>query len=278
MLRIERRLCILMSQPAADAVVLLDKQGGIATVTLNRPTKLNALNRELRTAFCHTMQALRDDESIGVVIITGAGRGFCAGLDLKELGADAALETGAVVRDVTNISFVSVIEDMTVPVIAAVNGFAITGGFELALACDLMIAGESAQFADTHARVGVMPGGGMSARLPRAIGIRKAKEMSLTGNYLSARDAERLGLVNRVVPDDRLLVEARELANQILSSDQNLVRQMKRLYDLTTRATLGDALRIEQETFRAFNSSSKLSDFDRRRESVIERGRSQTRS
>lgn len=267
-----------MSQPAADAVVLLDKQGGIATVTLNRPTKLNALNRELRTAFCHTMQALRGDESVGVVIITGAGRGFCAGLDLKELGADAAQETGAVVRDVTNISFVSVIEDMTVPVIAAVNGFAITGGFELALACDLMIAGESAQFADTHARVGVMPGGGMSARLPRAIGIRKAKEMSLTGNYLSARDAERLGLVNRVVPDDRLLAEARELASQILSADQNLVRQMKRLYDLTTRATLEEALRIEQETFRAFNSSSKLSDFDRRRESVIERGRSQTRS
>jgi enoyl-CoA hydratase len=123
-----------------------------------------------------------------------------------------------------------------------------------------------------------MPGGGMSARLPRAVGIRKAKEMSLTGNYLSAGEAERLGLVNRVVPDDRLLAEAHELASQILSGDQNFVRQMKQLYNLTSRTTLEDALRIEQEHFRAFNSSSKLSDFDRRRESVMQRGRAQTRS
>jgi enoyl-CoA hydratase len=267
-----------MSESATEPVVLLANEGGIATVTLNRPTKLNALNRELRTAFCHTMQALRDDQSVGVVIITGAGRGFCAGLDLKELGAESTRESGAVVRDTTNVSFVTVIEDMAVPVIAAVNGFAITGGFELALACDIMLAAESAQFADTHARVGVMPGGGMSARLPRAVGLRKAKELSLTGNYLSAREAERLGLVNRVVRDDRLLAEARELASQILSGDQNFVRQMKHLYDLTSRTTLEDALRIEQETFRAFNSSSKLSDFDRRREAVMQRGRSQTRS
>ena len=268
-----------MSESATEPVVLLAKEGGLAIVTLNRPTKLNALNRELRAAFCHTMQALRDDESINVVIITGAGRGFCAGLDLKELGAESNHDGGgAVVRDTTNVSFVSVIEDMNVPVIAAVNGFAITGGFELALACDIMIAAESAQFADTHARVGVMPGGGMSARLPRAVGLRKAKELSLTGNYLSAREAERLGLLNRVVPDDRLLAEARELANQILSGDQNFVRQMKRLYDLTSRTTLEEALRIEQETFRAFNSSSKLTDFDRRGEAVMQRGRSQTRS
>lgn len=265
-----------MSQ-SAEPVVLLAKEGGIAIVTLNRPSKLNALNRELRTAFCHTMQALRDDGAASVVIITGAGRGFCAGLDLQELGA-ASREGETVVRDTTNVSFVSVIDDMRVPVIAAVNGFAITGGFELALACDLMIAAESARFADTHARVGVMPGGGMSARLPRAIGIRKAKEMSLTGNYLSAREAERLGLVNRVVPDDQLMAEARELAGQILSADQKMVRGMKRLYDLTTRTTLEDALRIEQEHFRAFNSGSKLSDFDERRAAVMERGRTQSRS
>ncbi|MGA2409380.1 MAG: enoyl-CoA hydratase, partial [Candidatus Binataceae bacterium] len=219
-----------MSEP----VVLVNQEGGVATVTLNRPEKLNALNRELRSEFCRVMQALRDDPGAGVVIITGAGRAFCAGLDLKELGSDNAKEGGAVVRDTTTVSFISVIEDMRVPVIAAVNGFAVTGGFELALACDMIVATEGASFADTHARVGVMPGGGMSARLPRAIGIRKAKEMSLTGNYLPAREAERMGLVNRVVPNDRLLAEATELARQILGADQNLVRQMKRLYDLTT--------------------------------------------
>jgi enoyl-CoA hydratase/carnithine racemase len=148
----------------------------------------------------------------------------------------------------------------------------------LALACDMIIAAESARFADTHARVGVMPGGGMSARLPRAIGIRKAKEMSLKANYLSAVEAERIGLVNRVVPDDRLMAEALELAKQILGADQKIVRGMKALYDLTTRNTLEEALRIEQEHFRAFNSGSKLSDFDNRRAAVMERGRTQTRS
>ena len=253
-----------MSEP----VILVSKNNGIATVTLNRPEKLNALNRELRSTFCRTMQQLRDDREIGVVIITGAGRAFCAGLDLREIGSEG-------IRDDGNATFISVIDDMAVPVIAAVNGFAITGGFEIVLACDMIIAAEEAQFADTHARVGVMPGGGMSARLPRAIGIRKAKELSLTGNYLGAREAERMGLVNQVVPRERLLAVANELATQILSANQSIVRQMKRLYELTTRASLHDALRIEQDFFRAFNSDASLRDFEGRRESVMERGRSQ---
>jgi enoyl-CoA hydratase len=140
-----------------------------------------------------------------------------------------------------------VVDDMEVAVISAINGFAITGGFELALACDILIAAEEAQFADTHARVGVMPGGGISARLPRAVGIRKAKELSLAGNYLLARDAERMGLVNCVVPRDQLLAAAREMATQIASANQTIVRQMKHLYDLTTRNSLGEALQIEQD-------------------------------
>jgi enoyl-CoA hydratase len=258
-----------------EAVVIVKKEGGIATVTLNRPEKLNALNRELRTTFCKTMQQLRDDPEAQVVIITGAGRAFCAGLDLRELGADAGRESGALVRDGSAVSFITVIEDMNVPVIAAVNGFAVTGGFELALACDMIVAAEEAQFADTHARVGVMPGGGMTARLPRAVGIRKAKELSLTGNYLAAREAERMGLVNRVVPAGEVLKEAQAIATQILSANQTVVRQLKRLYDLTTRATLHDAVRIEQDFFRAYNSGSNLKDFDRQREAVMERGRAQ---
>jgi enoyl-CoA hydratase len=260
-----------MSEP----VVLVTKAGGIATVTLNRPEKLNALNRDLRSNFCRAMQELRDDPEAQVVIITGAGRAFCAGLDLRELGAEGSGESGAVVRDGTTVSFITVIEDMKVPVIAAVNGFAVTGGFEMVLACDMVVAAEDAQFADTHARVGVMPGGGMTARLPRAIGIRKAKELSLTGNYLGAREAERMGLVNRVVAPGEALKEAQAIAAQILTANQPIVRQLKKLYELTTRATLEDAIRIEQEYFRAYNSSSKLKDFDRQREAVMERGRSQ---
>jgi enoyl-CoA hydratase len=258
-----------MSEP----VVLMEKAGGIATVTLNRPEKLNALNRELRTEFCRAMQQLRDDPEAQVVIITGAGRAFCAGLDLRELATDDGRENA--LRDASTVSFITVIEDMNVPVIAAVNGFAVTGGFELALACDMIVASEDAQFADTHARVGVMPGGGMTARLPRAVGIRKAKELSLTGNYLGAREAERMGLVNRVVASGTAVKEAQTIAAQILSANQSVVRQLKRLYDLTTRTTLHDALRIEQDFSRAYDSAAKIKDFDRRRETVMERGRSQ---
>jgi enoyl-CoA hydratase len=193
-----------MSQP----LVTVSKDNGVATVTLNRPEKLNALNREMRGMFCRAMQELGADPAVAVVIITGAGRAFSAGLDLNELGAEGLRETGGV-------TFISVVERMEAPVIAAVNGYAVTGGFELALACDIIIAAETAQFADTHARVGVMPGGGMSARLPRAVGVRKAKELSLTGNYLNARDAELLGLVNRVVAADQLMAAAGELATSL---------------------------------------------------------------
>jgi enoyl-CoA hydratase len=253
-----------MSQP----VVLVSKDNRLATVTLNRPEKLNALNAELRTTFCATMQKLRADPEVGCVIITGAGRAFCAGLDLRELST-------AQVREMGGANFISVIEEMEVPVIAAVNGFAVTGGFELALACDMMLAAETAQFADTHARVGVMPGGGMTARLPQAVGIRKARELSLTGNYLTAQVAEKLGLVNRVVPQDKLLAVARELAAQILSCDPLMVRQIKRLYDLTSRASVGDGLRLEQDFSRAHSLSRDLGDMDTRRQRVMERGRAQ---
>jgi enoyl-CoA hydratase len=256
-----------MNQP----LVTVSKDNGIATVTLNRPEKLNALNREMRGMFCSAMQELGADPATAVVIITGAGRAFSAGLDLNELGVEGIRESGGV-------TFISVVERMEVPVIAAVNGYAITGGFELALACDIIVAAETAQFADTHARVGVMPGGGMSARLPRAVGVRKAKELSLTGNYLNARDAERLGLVNRVVPADQLMAAAGELARQIVGADQRVVRQMKRLINLATEAPLGDGLRIEQDFFRAFNQSRNFQGVEQRRAGVIERGRSQSRN
>jgi enoyl-CoA hydratase len=256
-----------MSEP----VVLVVIDNRLATVTLNRPEKLNALSAELRSAFVREMQKLRTNREVGCVIITGAGRAFCAGLDLRELSS-------AQLREMGGANFVSVIEDMEVPVIAAVNGFAVTGGFELALACDILIAADTAQFADTHARVGVMPGGGMTARLPQAVGIRKARELSLTGNYLTAQEAEKLGLVNRVVPQDKLMDVARELAGQILSCDPLMIRQIKRLYDLNSRSSVGDGLRVEQDFSRAHSLSRDLSDMDARRQRVMERGRAQKAS
>jgi enoyl-CoA hydratase len=252
----------------SQSVVLVEKRNRVATVTLNRPESLNAFNRELRTTFVSRMLELRDDQQISVIIVTGAGRAFSAGLDLKEIST-------ASLREPSNVTFISVVDDMAVPVIAAVNGYAITGGLELVLACDIVVATEGARFADTHARVGVMPGGGMSVRLPRAVGVRKAKELSLTGNFLSAEDALQMGLVNRVVPKDQLMLVAQELAAQISSADQNVVRQMKRLIDRASLITAGDGLRLEQDFFKAFNRSDYPRDFEKRRLEVQARGRQQ---
>jgi enoyl-CoA hydratase len=170
----------------------------IAVVTLNRPEAMNALSRALRAALDGAMTELAADPGVRVVVMTGAGRAFTAGLDLKELGSDpdglgAANATGARENPVLAI------RQCPKPIIGAINGVAITGGFEVALACDVLIASSTARFADTHARVGILPGWGLSQRLSRVIGPYRAKELSLTGNFLDAPTALAWGLVNRVV-------------------------------------------------------------------------------
>ncbi|MYE14133.1 MAG: enoyl-CoA hydratase, partial [Gammaproteobacteria bacterium] len=178
-------------------MLLVERKDGVATLTLNRPEQMNALSMELRRLLADELDALRHDEEIGVVILTGAGRAFCAGLDLKEMGGERPAEaTGR--GDLPDPA--QMLRRLRQPVIGAVNGVAVTGGFEIALACDMLIAAPEAQFADTHARVGLLAGWGLSQRLSRIVGPNRARELSLTGNYLSAERAERWGLVNRVVP------------------------------------------------------------------------------
>lgn len=168
-------------------MLLVEKQDGIAVVTLNRPEAMNALSKALRSELYKAMVALDADPEVRVVILTGAGeRAFTAGLDLKELGSDAGA-MGAANAEGADENPVKAIELCKKPVIGAINGVAITGGFEVALACDVLIASENARFADTHARVGIMPGWGLSQKLSRLIGLYRAKELSLTGNFLSAR-------------------------------------------------------------------------------------------
>src|SRR6185503_12235272 len=198
----------------ADPVLLTEKSDGILTLTLNRPSAMNALSRELRGALIGAFRALADDPEVGVVILTGAGRAFCAGLDLKELGGETSTATD-VAKTVAHCDR---------PIIGAVNGVAVTGGFELALACDVLIASTEARFADTHARVGIMPGWGLSQKLSRLIGISRAKELSLTGNYCSAEQACAWGLVNRVVAPAELLPVCRALAQDMLSCDPAVLR------------------------------------------------------
>jgi len=254
-------------------LVTVERDGPIAVVTLNRPEAMNALSRGLRAELATVMRALDGDEGIRAVVLTGAGtRAFTAGLDLKELGVDGL---GAANATEAEANPVKAIEQCRKPVIGAINGVAITGGFEVALACDILIASENARFADTHARVGIMPGWGLSQKLSRMIGISRAKELSLTGNFLDAQTACAWGLVNRVVPADELLPAARQLATDIASIDPDKVQTYKRLIDDGYALPFGEAMALEQRESSAANSRVSGAEVEARRRAVMERGRSQ---
>jgi enoyl-CoA hydratase len=254
-------------------LVTVERDGPIAVVTLNRPEAMNALSRGLRAELATVMRALDGDDGIRAVVLTGAGtRAFTAGLDLKELGVDGL---GAANATEAEANPVKAIEQCRKPVIGAINGVAITGGFEVALACDILIASENARFADTHARVGIMPGWGLSQKLSRMIGISRAKELSLTGNFLDAQTACAWGLVNRVVPADELLPAARQLATDIASIDPDKVQTYKRLIDDGYALPFGEAMALEQRQSTAANSRVSGAEVEARRRAVMERGRSQ---
>jgi len=265
-----------MGRPMADPVLLADRADGVLTLTLNRPAAMNALSRELRGALIRAFRALADDPDVGVVILTGAGRAFCAGLDLKELGGETGT-SGQVADAVATGDLIETITACDRPVIGAVNGVAVTGGFELALACDLLIASTAARFADTHARVGIMPGWGLSQKLARMIGIGRAKELSLTGNYCSAEQACAWGLVNRVVAPEELLPTCRALAADMLSCDPEVLRGYKRVIDDGYAVTFADGLRLEKERNREHAATVTPEKIAARRAQVTARGRAQVK-
>lgn len=258
----------------SESVLLIDKSEGLATLTLNRPESMNALSRGLRVEFVQAFNDLSNDASVGVVILTGSGRAFSAGLDLKELSITGMDVQDSVVGGPTDI--VRAMETFDRPIIGAINGFAITGGFEVALACDILIASPAARFADTHARVGVMPGWGLSQKLSRAIGVYRAKELSLSGNYLSAEQAAAWGLVNRVVAPEDLLPTCRALAKDILSCDQTMVRNLKRVIDQGYAAALGEGMKIEHEAWAEHARSVTPEGIASRRSGIQQRGRTQS--
>lgn len=255
-----------------ESLVLTDIDNGIAVVTLNRPDALNALSTGLRNAIIETFQTLAGDESVAVIILTGAGRAFTVGLDLKELGGERAADAKP-----SPHNLLDVIAAVPQPIIGAINGYAITGGFELALMCDFLIASEQARFADTHARVGVVPGWGLSQRLPRLIGINRAKELSLTGNYLSAQQAETWGLVNRCVSAEALLPTAMVLATDIASTDQATRLEIKRIMDAGWNQTLADGLQLEHSASREHGKRQRPeAAVAARRDAIQQRGREQS--
>ncbi|MBV9484518.1 MAG: enoyl-CoA hydratase [Frankiaceae bacterium] len=261
---------------ASPSNLLVEVDDRIATLTLNRPQARNALSRALTHELWDAATAAGADPAVDVVIITGSDPAFCAGVDLKEVAGEiAATATERPVGDGPGrgsdglYRFLPVIDK---PIIAAVNGVAVTGGLELALQCTLLVASDRARFADTHARVGVMPGGGMTVLLAQTIGVRRAVELSLTGNFLSAEEALRLGLVNHVVPHEELLPFARRLAGDIVSNDQVGVRRLLLHYRrLASAATLEEAHLLEGILAETWERGT--SDVGARRADVTSRGR-----
>lgn len=220
----------LLTEP--DSVVLLDVDERIATITLNRPAARNALSSEVLKLLSVLMKRAEASDDVDVIILTGADPAFCAGLDLKELGSSGKnLGAGSGADGRPNSDGVrGPFPGLTKPLVGAVNGVAITGGFELALNCDFLVASENAKFGDTHARVGVMPGWGLTVLLPQAVGVRRAREMSMTGNFMLADEALERGLVNHVVPHADLMSFTRRLALDIVGNDQPGVRQIRATY------------------------------------------------
>jgi enoyl-CoA hydratase len=255
----------------SDALVLVERDGPVAIITMNRPDRLNALNRALRAAIVSAFAELAGDDSVRAAVLTGKGRAFTAGVDLKEAG-----ETGfALGADGGEIDLNKGLSAFPWPIIGAINGFAITGGFELALMCDVLLASENAKFADTHARVGIMPGWGLSQKLSRMIGSSRAKELSFTGNFLEAETAERWGLVNRVCKPDELLPAAIKLGHDMASCDPTLLREYKRVIDDGYGMSFADGLKEEIRRSAAHAASVTGEAVEAARKAVTERGRGQ---
>jgi enoyl-CoA hydratase len=251
-------------------VLLTETADGVRTITLNRPAARNALSSELLDRLVEALHAAEDDAAVRAVILTGADPAFCAGLDLREAGA-SGLPSSSVLDPKASPWWV--LHAMSTPVIGAINGPAVTGGLELALQCTFLVASERAAFGDTHARVGVHPGGGLTGLLPQAIGLRRAREMSLTGNFLDAAEAHRLGLVNHVVPHRDLLPTVRGLAGDIAAGDPRTVNALNDTYRDVAALSLGEGLALERARFKAWEYDA--AGIESRRQAVLDRGRSQ---
>lgn len=255
---------VVMATSNSTDILLVDTTDRVRTLTFNRPESRNALSSALRSRFFAALRDAEADAAVDVVIVTGADPVFCAGLDLKELGTTTELP------DISPKW-----PPMSKPVIGAINGAAVTGGLELALYCDILIASERARFADTHARVGLLPTWGLSVRLPQKVGVGMARRMSLTGDYLSAADALRAGLVTEVVEHGELLAAARAVAASIVGNNQKSVRALLASYHRIDENGTSAGLWLEAEAARAWMRSATGDDIAASRASVMERGRAQ---
>jgi enoyl-CoA hydratase/carnithine racemase len=227
----------------AEQLVLTADLGAVRVLTLNRPAARNALSRGLIKAAYTALTGADADESVRAVVLTGADPAFCAGVDLKEAQRDGL----GYFQEFRSQSCISAVAKMRTPIIGAVNGATFTGGLEMALGCDFLIASERAVFADTHARVGILPGGGMTAHLPRLVGLGMARRLSMTGEVIDAARAEKIGLVTEVVAHERLLHRAMELATQIAEVPGQVMLGLKEIYTTGAAAVIDPALAAEEK-------------------------------
>lgn len=256
-------------------LVLVEVADGVATVTLNRPEARNAVSAELHRQLRDAVSELDGRHDVRCLVLTGADPAFCAGMDLKALASEDRSAQQA--RQRSPAEHLGMLPPHETPIIGAVNGVAVTGGLEIALGCDFLIASDRARFADTHARVGVMPGGGLTVRLPQLIGVDRARRMSLTGDYVDADTAWAWGLVVEVVPHGDLLARAREVASAVASIPAESVREIRRMYDDIGARSGRDAWATESAWSRKWLDER----FDQtrlaaEREKIVARGRAQT--
>jgi enoyl-CoA hydratase len=229
--------------------IILEKRDGIARITLNRPEVLNALNVAILVEIRKALDVIQEDDSIGVVVLTGEGRAFSVGVDLKSIGG-RKLKGGSVGDEINQAarSLIQAMEKLPKPIIAMVNGVCLTGALEIAIGCDMIVASENAKFGDTHIRWGFRPTWGLSQKLPRALGTMKAKELSFTAEMISAEEAERIGLINRAVTAEELEPTVRALAEKIMNNSRDAIAAYKTLINRGFRENLATALELEAET------------------------------
>lgn len=246
--------------------IIFEKKEGLAKITLNRPDVLNALDVQTLEELYAAVEDIENDISIRSVVITATGRAFCTGADLTGIASIPPDKPRDYFLRLWNKVF-SAIENVSVPVIAAVNGMAYAGGLELVMVCDLAVASEEAKLSDQHANRGLVPGGGASQRLPRLIGVRKAKELLYTGDRLSPAEAERLGLINKVVPADKLEEATNELVQKLLSKSPMALKAVKKLVNRGMESSVDSGLEMEMLAMTAHGTTE---DFEEGVKSFLE--------
>ncbi len=236
--------------------IIVEKDGAIAVVTLNRPQALNALSYGLVKDLSLAMQELDQDHDVRVIIVTGGEKVFAAGADIKEMADKGPFDSLVQER----LAYRDKINKIAKPVIAAVVGFALGGGCELAMSCDIIVASESARFGQPEVNLGIIPGSGGTQRLTHLLGKHRAMEMILTGDMLTAADAERLGVVNKVVPNELVLEEAKNIAKKIAAKPTLAVRAAKEAVLKSANAPLEEGLEFERKSFYLLFSSEDRSE------------------